>query len=409
MSLRPPQNLSGGVPWPPGVPLLPLILLDGGLWAAPCPPAPPQNVLGGVSWPPRVPQTPPTTLWGASPSQAILCAPDPHIPITGGLQAAPCPPDPHIPPHSPPNPWMCTPTPKFGGPRPGPQARVLAYLERLEAQGRESARKQEEEEQQEQKLAELKAKVQELRAWRDKLRAKLELQQKGLLEKDSFKMDAEHPSAWAVLEWKIQILRDLLQLFYLTGINGKLTRRGVCFCITTAFEGTYLQSYYLDVLTRPEVRIQCHSVPIFIPLEQIARKHLQTDMRRFLVVLFDHLNAYDGRRYQVDQLQEHFSGRLEGTLQRNSLCNLVVFRYNVSGDSGSFLFSAKLFYSDLCCSLPTEAIVSCMPNAPAELAEMAAAHSEMFRRLALHKAFASFSKAEETQDQAPINPPGSPQ
>lgn len=77
----------------------------------------------------------------------------------------------------------------------------------------------------------------------------------------------------------------------------------MCFCITTAFEGTYLQSYYLDVLTRPEVRIQCHSVPIFIPLEQIARKHLQTDMRRFLVVLFDHLNAYDGRRYQVDQLQ----------------------------------------------------------------------------------------------------------
>lgn len=57
---------------------------------------------------------------------------------------------------------------------------MLAYLERLEAQGRESARKQEEEGQQEQKLAELKAKVQELRAWRDKLRAKLELQQKGV-------------------------------------------------------------------------------------------------------------------------------------------------------------------------------------------------------------------------------------
>lgn len=40
---------------------------------------------------------------------------------------------------------------------------------------------------------------------------------------------------------------------------------------------------------------------------------------------------------------------------------------------------------------------------------MAAAHSETFRRLALHKAFDSFSKAEETQDQALISPPGSPQ
>lgn len=54
----------------------------------------------------------------------------------------------------------------------------MAHLERLEAQARESALKQEEKEQQEEKLAGLKARVQELRAWRDELRAKLELQQK---------------------------------------------------------------------------------------------------------------------------------------------------------------------------------------------------------------------------------------
>lgn len=286
---------------------------------------------------------------------------------------------------------------------------VLAHLERLEAQARESALKQEEKEQQEEKLAGLKARVQELRAQRDELRAKLELQQKRLLEKEGVKTDPEQPSAQAVLEWKIRSMKDLLQLFYLTGISGKLTKRGVCFCISTAYEGTYLHSYYLDVLTKPEVQIQRHSVPTFIPLEQIARRHLQTDIRRFLAVLSDHLNAYAGRRYQADQLQERFSERLEGPLQRNSLCNLLVFHYNVSGDNGSFLFSAKLLYSDLCCSLPTEAIVSCTPNAPAELAAMAAAHSETFRRLALHKAFDSFSKAEETQDQALISPPGSPQ
>lgn len=87
------------------------------------------------------------------------------------------------------------------------------------------------------------------------------------------------------------------------GISGKLTKRGVCFCISTAYEGTYLHSYYLDVLTKPEVQIQRHSVPTFIPLEQIARRHLQTDIRRFLAVLSDHLNAYAGRRYQADQLQ----------------------------------------------------------------------------------------------------------
>lgn len=77
----------------------------------------------------------------------------------------------------------------------------------------------------------------------------------------------------------------------------------MCFCISTAYEGTYLESYYLDVLTKPEVQVQRHSVPIFIPLEQIAKKYLQTDIRRFLSVLSDHLNAYAARRYQADQLQ----------------------------------------------------------------------------------------------------------
>lgn len=87
------------------------------------------------------------------------------------------------------------------------------------------------------------------------------------------------------------------------GFSGKLSKQGVCFCISTAYEGTYLDSYYLDLLTEPQVRIHRHSIPIFIPLEQIAKKYLQTDIRRFLSVLSDHLNAYVGRRYQADQLQ----------------------------------------------------------------------------------------------------------
>lgn len=77
----------------------------------------------------------------------------------------------------------------------------------------------------------------------------------------------------------------------------------MCFCISTAYEGTYLDSYYVDLLIKPLVKIQRHSVPVFIPLEQIAKKYLQTDIRRFLSVLSDHLNAYVGRRHQADQLE----------------------------------------------------------------------------------------------------------
>ncbi|NXX15965.1 CENPO protein, partial [Podargus strigoides] len=264
---------------------------------------------------------------------------------------------------------------------------VFAHLEMLEAQAHEAAVKQEETEQQEEKIARLKARVEELRVQRDELQAKVDLQEKLQLGKEGVVSNPAQASTRDVLGWKIKSLKSMLHIFYLTGISGKLTKRGVCFCISTAYEGTYMDSYHLDLLIKPQVEIHRHSVPVFIPLEQLAKKYLQTDIRRFLSVLSDHLNAYVGRRYQADQLQEHFSDQIEGTLQRNSLCNLLVFNYKVSSKSKTFLFNVRLRYGDLCCSLPTEVIVSSTSDAPTSLAELAAAHSELFRRVALHKAF----------------------
>ncbi|NXG74617.1 CENPO protein, partial [Baryphthengus martii] len=270
---------------------------------------------------------------------------------------------------------------------------LLAHLESLEARAHEAAAQREETEQREEKLAGLKARAQELRLRRDQLRAKIELQQEEQLKNEGASSDPAQPSARAVLEWKIKSLKATLQVLYLTGISGKLTKRGVCFCLSTAYGGTYLDSYYLELLTQPEVQIHRHSIPSFIPLEQMAKKYLQTDIRRFLSLLSDHLNAYAGRRYQADQLQERFSEQIEGTLQRNSLCNLLVFNYSVSREPESFPFQGRLLYGDLCGSLPTDVTVSCAPDAPASLAETATAHSDLFRRLALHEAFRSFSEA----------------
>ncbi|XP_074777317.1 centromere protein O isoform X2 [Athene noctua] len=268
---------------------------------------------------------------------------------------------------------------------------VFAHLEMLEVQAHEADVKEEEAKQQESKLARLKARVRELTCQRDELQAKVDLQQKGQLGKEGVVSDPAQPSAQAVLEWKIKNVKDMLQVFCLTGISGKLTEQGVCFCISTAYEGTYLDSYYLDLLTKPEVQILRHSIPIFIPLAQLAKKYLQTDIRRFLSVLSNHLNAYAARRYQADQLQEHFSDQIEGTLQTNSLCNLLVFNYNVSNKSKTFPFNVRLLYGDLCSSIPTKVTVSCTPEAPASLAEKATAHSDLFCHMALHKAFRSFS------------------
>ncbi|XP_071598366.1 centromere protein O [Heliangelus exortis] len=264
---------------------------------------------------------------------------------------------------------------------------LFAHLEMLEKQAHEAAMKEEAAEQQEKKLSRLKSRVQELRLQRDQLREKVEQQEQP--GKGGAASAPAQPSARAVLEWKIKSLKSMLQLFYLTGISGKLTKQGVCFCISTAYEGTYLDFYYLDLLTKPAVRIHRHSIPTFIPLEQISKKFLQTDIRRFLALLSDHLNAYVGRRHQAEQLQEHFSDQIVGTMQRNSLCNLLVFNYKVLIDKQPFQLSARLLYGDLCSRLPTQVTISSTEDSPTSLAETAAAHSDLLRRVALHKAFPS--------------------
>uniref|UniRef100_A0A674J4Y0 Centromere protein O n=1 Tax=Terrapene triunguis TaxID=2587831 RepID=A0A674J4Y0_9SAUR len=231
---------------------------------------------------------------------------------------------------------------------------VLSHLEKLEAHARKLALKQEETQRQQENLVRLRARIQELRLQRDELQAKVNLQQVGVRIRC-----LSHTSGQALLKWKVENVKAMLQAFRLTGISGKLTKQGVCFCISTAYEGTYLDSYYLDLLIQQPVQIRHHSVPIFIPLEQIAKKYLQSDIRCFLTMLSDHLNAYAGRKYQADQLQDHYSAFLEGTLQRNSLYNLLFFNYDVETESKTFPFRAKLVYGDLTRSLPTEATITC--------------------------------------------------
>ncbi|NXO75479.1 CENPO protein, partial [Sitta europaea] len=53
----------------------------------------------------------------------------------------------------------------------------------------------------------------------------------------------------------------------------------------------------------PEFRLRRHSIPPFIPLERLSREFLPQKPREFLGILFQHLNAFVGRRQQLRQLQ----------------------------------------------------------------------------------------------------------
>ncbi|XP_032910376.1 centromere protein O, partial [Catharus ustulatus] len=194
---------------------------------------------------------------------------------------------------------------------------VLAHLELLEAQHRGWAEAQERQEQLQEREKFLKSRIQELRQRRDALREKV--RQAVSVPKNHLGIPgfwlfqelgnlgiASEPDPREVLEWKIQKCRELLRLFRLTGISGKLSPHGISLSLHTSFEGSLLDSFHLELQERGDSGrfwLCRHSVPPFIPLERLARELLPRNPRQFLGILCRHLNTFVGRREQLRKLQ----------------------------------------------------------------------------------------------------------
>ncbi|KAM4695353.1 centromere protein O [Discoglossus pictus] len=278
---------------------------------------------------------------------------------------------------------------------------VLSHLEQLESLSHNLSVKQEQKKREHEALDEMRETVLKLRIQRDELKAKVTQQKEqlqALRSEQDVRPDTVHAAEdtqEAVLEMRLVEVKKILEAYWLTGISGKLTKKGVCVSISTAFEGTYLDTYHVELVMQPSPRIVRHSVPAFIPLEQIAKTHLHTDLKRFLFVLFEHLNSYAGRKYQADQLQAHPEIFVCGTLQRNSLCTVLTFQYNLKLEGRAITFNVKLLYGNVTLCLPTEAVITCSESEPS-LQDKISAHSTLFQQKPIHKALETFRLDEET-------------
>ncbi|KAM6180359.1 centromere protein O [Erethizon dorsatum] len=276
---------------------------------------------------------------------------------------------------------------------------VLAHLEGLETQMNRPCKRSEELQRAQAEESALGTKIHELRHLRDKLMAEVK-QRRARGKASSANVESDQTveiGEQEVLERKQESMKAILQAYRFTGLSGKLTSRGVCVCISTAFEGNLLDSYFVDLVIQKPLRIHHHSIPVFIPLEKIAAKYLQTDIQHFLFSLCETLNAYSGRKYQADRLQSDSAAFLTGPLQRNSLCNLLSFTYKVDLMGQSFSFCARLLYEDLNATLPTNITVTYQGKEAlsASWEEQRASHEALFRTKPLHRVFASFAREEE--------------
>ncbi|XP_008058482.1 centromere protein O [Carlito syrichta] len=281
---------------------------------------------------------------------------------------------------------------------------VLAHLERLETRVNRSHKQSEELQRAQAAENALGTKIHKLRYLRDKLRAEVKHRQVSRKVKASIaNVEPDQivdTSGKEVLERKLENVKATLQAYRFTGISAKLTSRGVCVCINTAFEGNLLESYFVDLVIQKPLWIHQHSVPIFIPLEEIAAKYLQTDIQHFLFSLCEYLNAYSGRKYQADRLQSDFAAFLTGPLQRNSLCNLLSFTYKLDPRDQSSPFCARLLYKDLTTTLPADVTVTYQGTEAlsTSMEEQRASHETLFCTKPLHQVFASFARKGEELD-----------
>ncbi|XP_059973752.1 centromere protein O [Mesoplodon densirostris] len=284
---------------------------------------------------------------------------------------------------------------------------VLAHLERLETQVSRSHKKLEEPQSAQAVESALGTRIHELRRLRDKLRAEVK-QHQARVEASTTNVEPDQTleiTEQEILKRKLENMKAILQAYRFTGISGKLTSRGVCVCISTAFEGNLLDSYFVDLVMQKPLQIHHHSIPVFIPLEEISAKYLQTNIQHFLFTLCEYLNAYSGRKYQADRLQSDFAAFLAGPLQRNSLCNLLSFTYKVESEGQSFPFCARLLYKDPTTTLPTDVTVTYQGTDVLSTTreEQRAAHENLFFTKPLHQVFTSFARKGDKLDMSLVS------
>ncbi|KAM6969428.1 centromere protein O [Tautogolabrus adspersus] len=255
---------------------------------------------------------------------------------------------------------------------------VLSHLSLLEVQ----ARSRKSRPQQPSRVKELKAKVEALRIQRDQLRAEIETHknlqklrasmdkqcsQEGEEEEEKMDDDSENSQLLRLMARHTQ-LKDLLNAHHIIGGYNVIRTsqgKGVCASLATAYEGVYLETYNVEIVLKPRLKISRHNVPPFIPLNSLAEQsNMQADIKTFLDALSKHLNAFAGRKQQLKLVKElHKSVEV---LESNVLCSILVMLLTLPGEKSTVL--CTLDYTDHTRLLPTSVHFECkdkaLPDAP---------------------------------------------
>jgi len=240
--------------------------------------------------------------------------------------------------------------------------------------------------------------VEKLRERRDKLRERLkhgphEILQEYLKMGQSSRRKYTDTSKQAVLTAARLLhkrkLVDLCDAYRLTGISvvSQETKQ-TCFRCETFFNSRYHEPYYVEVeLKDNTLKIHKHTLPYFIPIDTISQQYLNSDIKKFFMVISEHLNAFVARREQVHLCQEQHREKLEGEISCSPAHDFIQLKTK-DVDSQDKNVVVKLTYDRLTLTQPSGVEFLTQGKNTSTFRRGLQAKKKLFKDLYLHQAFA---------------------
>ncbi|XP_028396757.1 centromere protein O-like [Dendronephthya gigantea] len=159
-------------------------------------------------------------------------------------------------------------------------------------------------------------------------------------------------------------LMETYNIYRLTGLAFVLLDENrVRFCLDTFYKECYHEPFYIEIKIEDEkVQILKHTIPFFIPLEEIHQKYKTSAcIKELLAVISGYLKAFVSRRQQCAQVKSERDDYSVKDFYATPAFDFVKFALKFSRDDSPG-FEVKLKYSNLNQTLPNAVDLKCFEN-----------------------------------------------
>jgi len=162
----------------------------------------------------------------------------------------------------------------------------------------------------------------------------------------------------ALRRGRVLRLSERLTAFRLAGVScfsvgGRPNDLGLRFDAT--WGGHYFDEKYYVVLTGSNLALHRHSLPYFIPLEELARSFLPFDPSQFCRRVSRYVCAFSGRRVLAEQLARDFFGK--ATVETSESLDVITLTGHLKAQRNRKVHSVQLKFENVMDIIPHKANV----------------------------------------------------